>query len=72
MSSDEDTDPEEREEVSNAHFIHAPLQTLAEHSNVVVAADWLTRGDQVVSASWDCSAIVFDAETGNAIDTLSG
>jgi len=59
-------------DVSNTHFIHAPLQTILGHSNVVVAADWLVKGDRVISGSWDGSALVSDVETGVTVDTLSG
>ncbi|XP_067931896.1 WD repeat-containing protein 37-like [Watersipora subatra] len=72
LSSDEDTDQDDREEVSNAHFIHAPIQAFVEHSNVVVAADWLAGGEQIVTGSWDSSAVVFNVETGTPIETLTG
>ena len=56
----------------NSHFIHAPLQSLSDHTNVVVAADWLCRGEKVISGSWDGSAIVFDSETGETLNSLLG
>lgn len=33
------------------------------HSSVVVAADWLPGCDQIITASWDRSAILWDVET---------
>jgi len=75
-SSEDDMDSDGAElrngDVSNSHFIHAPLQSLSDHTNVVVAADWLCRGDKVISGSWDGSAIVFDSETGETLNSLLG
>ena len=39
---------------------------------MVAAADWLAGGDQVVTASWDYTAIVFDTESASIVDTLTG
>lgn len=59
-------------DLGNTHFIHAPLRALAEHSNVVVAADWLADRPHLITASWDGTAMVFDTENGVCIDTLCG
>ena len=42
------------------------------HSGVVIAADWMPGGSQVISASWDRTANLYDAETGELITTLTG
>ncbi|XP_071451947.1 WD repeat-containing protein 37 [Hetaerina americana] len=39
---------------------------------VVSAADWLPGGDQVVTASWDRTACLYDACSGEVIQTLTG
>lgn len=48
-----------------------PLMRLLGHSNVVIAADWLGTG-HVVTGSWDRTAIVYENETGEIVNTLTG
>lgn len=42
------------------------------HSSVVVAVDWTYDYDQVITASWDRTAILWDIETREPIHILSG
>lgn len=42
------------------------------HSSVVVAADWLPGCDQIITASWDRSAILWDVETKEPLQPLTG
>ena len=53
-------------------YIRQPLLELQGHSSVVIAADWLAGGGQVITASWDRMAHLYDAESGEIINTLSG
>ena len=53
-------------------FIHQAMAELQGHSGVVIAADWMPGGSQVISASWDRTANLYDAETGELITTLTG
>ena len=39
---------------------------------VVIAAEWMCDGKQLVSASWDHVAKLWDAERGECVCTLSG
>ncbi|KAL0156977.1 hypothetical protein M9458_048223, partial [Cirrhinus mrigala] len=39
---------------------------------VVIAADWLVGGKQVVTASWDRAANLYDVETSELVHTLTG
>ena len=52
--------------------VRAASRELIGHHNVVISADWLFTGDRLVTASWDRSAILFDAETGTKISALTG
>jgi len=52
--------------------LRTPLRELSGHHSVVIAADWLFAGSQLVTASWDRTAILFDAETGENLTTLFG
>lgn len=42
------------------------------HISVVVAADWLPAGDQIITASWDRCAILWDVETKEPLQPLTG
>jgi len=37
-----------------------------------MASDWLLGGDQIISASWDRTACLYDVETGELINSLTG
>lgn len=37
-----------------------------------MAAEWLPSGDQVITASWDRTASLYDVETGDLVQSLSG
>lgn len=52
--------------------LRTPVRSLIGHSNVVMAADWLPGGDQVITASWDRTALLYDVETGDLLQSLSG
>lgn len=65
---------DERERVET---LRTPTQefTVNGHSSVVVAADWIAAADaptQIITASWDRTAILWDIETKTPIQTLSG
>lgn len=53
-------------------MLRTPLTELLGHSGVVVAADWLTGGDHVITASWDRTASLYDVETGDCLQVLTG
>lgn len=44
------------------------------HSSVVVAADWLPSMDhrQIITGSWDRTAILWDVESREPVQTLTG
>ncbi|XP_061695781.1 WD repeat-containing protein 37-like isoform X2 [Syngnathoides biaculeatus] len=46
--------------------------TLRSHQGVVIAADWLVGGKQVVTASWDRAANLYDVETSELVHSLTG
>ncbi|CAH1637716.1 unnamed protein product [Spodoptera littoralis] len=52
--------------------LRTPLTELGGHQGVVVAADWLTGGDHVITASWDRTANLYDVETGDCLQVLTG
>jgi len=55
-----------------ALFVRQPMLELLGHTGAVIAADWLVGGTQVVSASWDRTANIYDAETGALVNSLTG
>uniref|UniRef100_A0A6A7G6U5 WD repeat-containing protein 37-like n=3 Tax=Hirondellea gigas TaxID=1518452 RepID=A0A6A7G6U5_9CRUS len=52
--------------------LRTPLVELRGHSGVVSAADWMTGGEQVLTASWDRLACIYDANTGQLVSQLTG
>ena len=42
------------------------------HVGAVIAADWFTSGKQVVTASWDRTAKLWDVETAEQVHQLTG
>ena len=53
-------------------YIRQALLELTGHSAVIIAGDWMASGSQVITASWDRTANLYDAETGEIITTLTG
>lgn len=70
---DEDEDPVED---LKAEVLRTPLIEfggIGGHSGVVVAADFISPNyDQIITASWDRQAILWDIETHQPLQTLSG
>jgi len=52
--------------------VHQPALELLGHTGAVIAADWLSASSHVITASWDRTANMYDAETGALITTLTG
>uniref|UniRef100_A0AAY4ADV9 WD repeat-containing protein 37 n=1 Tax=Denticeps clupeoides TaxID=299321 RepID=A0AAY4ADV9_9TELE len=57
---------------SDCPSVRVPVTTLKSHQGVVIAADWLVGGKQVVTASWDRTANLYDVETSDLVHTLTG
>uniref|UniRef100_A0AC35TMX8 WD_REPEATS_REGION domain-containing protein n=1 Tax=Rhabditophanes sp. KR3021 TaxID=114890 RepID=A0AC35TMX8_9BILA len=49
-----------------------PLIKLEGHSNTVVSAVWFPNNDQIITASWDRTANIYDVNTGVIVNSLSG
>lgn len=56
----------------NASILKNAKIELQGHVGVVIAADWLAGGDQVITASWDRTANVYDVQTGELVTQLVG
>lgn len=70
----DDVYSEERERIET---LRTPLTEFSNngHNSVVVAADWISSNDaptQIITASWDRTAILWDIETKSPIQTLTG
>lgn len=78
-SCEEDADFSDREEAdpegegpADCPCVRVPMATLRSHQGVVIAADWLVGGRQVVTASWDRAANLYDVETCELVHSLTG
>ncbi|XP_061112406.1 WD repeat-containing protein 37-like [Conger conger] len=70
--SDKDEVEGEGEGPSECPTLRVACTTLKSHQGVVIAADWLVGGKQVVTASWDRAANLYDVETSELVHTLTG
>ncbi|KAK3925487.1 WD repeat-containing protein 37 [Frankliniella fusca] len=66
------TDDYEAELMDGSPCLRTPVRELVGHSNAVMAADWLPNADQVITASWDRTASLYDVETGELLHSLTG
>lgn len=71
-SSDKDEADGEVEGPNDCPSARVPTTTLRSHQGVVIAADWLVGGRQVVTASWDRAANLYDVETSELVHSLTG
>ncbi|XP_008193980.1 WD repeat-containing protein 37 isoform X4 [Tribolium castaneum] len=73
-SSEEELEGEDLDDKidSKISTLRTPFRELLGHSGAVSAAEWIVGADQVITASWDRSAILHDVETGSLLTTLSG
>ncbi|XP_017165421.1 WD repeat-containing protein 37 isoform X1 [Poecilia reticulata] len=71
-SSDKDDVDGDAEGPNDCPSVRVPTTTLRSHQGVVIAADWLVGGKQVVTASWDRAANLYDVETSELVHSLTG
>ncbi|XP_006823919.1 WD repeat-containing protein 37-like [Saccoglossus kowalevskii] len=78
-SGDDDLDTSDKEDVDgtgaendNMTYIRTPQCVLEGHSGVIISADWMPDGRQIVTASWDRTANLYDVETCELIQSLTG
>ncbi|XP_070535495.1 WD repeat-containing protein 37-like isoform X2 [Ptychodera flava] len=77
-SGDDDLDGSDKDDVDtavdndNITLIRTPQCVLEGHAGVIISADWMTDGRQIVTASWDRTANLYDVETCELIHTLTG
>ncbi|XP_056452195.1 WD repeat-containing protein 37-like isoform X1 [Gadus chalcogrammus] len=70
--SDREEPDGEGEGPSECPCVRVAATTLRSHQGVVIAADWLVGGRQVVTASWDRAANLYDVETSELVHSLTG
>ncbi|XP_020788043.1 WD repeat-containing protein 37 isoform X2 [Boleophthalmus pectinirostris] len=70
--SDKDEADADGEGPNECPCVRVPTTTLRSHQGVVIAADWLVGGRQVVTASWDRAANLYDVETSELVHSLTG
>ncbi|EDL86438.1 WD repeat domain 37 (predicted), isoform CRA_a [Rattus norvegicus] len=70
--SDKDEPDLDGDVSSDCPTVRVPLTSLKSHQGVVIAADWLVGGKQVVTASWDRTANLYDVETSELVHSLTG
>ena len=57
--------------ITSVHLYNPDLFSLY-ISGAVIAADWFTSGKQIVTASWDRCAKLWDVETAEQVHQLTG
>jgi len=71
-SAESSDDCEPGDEMLRSKSLSVAAVVLTGHTGVVVSADWLTGGDQVVTASWDRTASLYDVGTQTLLHSLAG
>lgn len=69
---DSDEQVEDRERVDTLRTPLCEFNGPGGHTTIVVAADWLSNLDQIITGSWDRTAILWDVETGEVLQPLTG
>ncbi|EFO25027.1 WD-repeat protein 37 [Loa loa] len=59
-------------EIHASSIVRQPLRRLTGHANAVMAVEWFSGGEQLITASWDRTANIYDAERGEILNILSG
>jgi len=80
LSSEEEFESSEKEDIEEGGAdgpiglatLRTPSQVLSGHTSVVIAADWLPGGDQLITASWDRTASLWDTHTGERLQNFLG
>lgn len=57
---------------TEGHRVRTPMMRLTGHTGPVIACDWMSGGNHLVTASWDRSANIFDVNKGKVVSILSG
>uniref|UniRef100_A0A8C3ARF4 WD repeat-containing protein 37 n=1 Tax=Cyclopterus lumpus TaxID=8103 RepID=A0A8C3ARF4_CYCLU len=71
-SSDREEGEVDAEGPCEVPTVRVATATLKSHQGVVIAADWLVGGRQVVTASWDRAANLYEVETSELVHALTG
>ncbi|XP_055906700.1 WD repeat-containing protein 37 [Eupeodes corollae] len=69
---DSDEQVEDRDRVDTLRTPLCEFSGPGGHTSVVVAADWLPNMDQIITGSWDRTAMLWDVETKEPIQPLTG
>ncbi|KAM7360935.1 WD repeat domain 37 [Cochliomyia hominivorax] len=69
---DSDGQAEDRDRVDTLRTPLCEFTGPGGHLSVVVAADWLPNMDQIITGSWDRTAILWDVETRDPLQPLTG
>lgn len=72
FSDKDENDGGDVEGPNDCPSVRGATTTLRSHQGVVIAADWLVGGKQVVTASWDRAANLYDVETSELVHSLTG
>lgn len=67
-----DEELEDNMDGSSSALLKTPTCELKGHEGAVIAADWFTSGKQIVTASWDRTAKLWDVETAEQVHQLTG
>lgn len=74
QSSDDEFTENSSEDLDRIDVLRTPLCEFSSngHNSVVVCADWLAGGEQIITAGWDRVAILWNVETKEPVQSLTG
>jgi len=72
MQEDDEGGVKMEEDDAKTPTLRTPVLELKGHTSVVSSSDFMPAGDQIITASWDRTACLFDLETGDLLLSLGG
>ncbi|XP_032222358.2 WD repeat-containing protein 37 isoform X2 [Nematostella vectensis] len=72
VSDHEDVEGADNPDAPTPAILRSATLELKGHEGSLSAADWFTSGKQIVTASWDRTAKLWDVETGEQVHSLTG
>lgn len=72
LDENDEPQPDRKDRIDSLRTPLCDFSGPSGHSHVVVAADWIYGMDQIITGSWDRTALLWDVETKEVLQPLTG